>query len=374
MYRATSAGDDEVKAGEWVNVDLTIIDGGNIITDSILAAAIKTYNLTAANATFEKAIIGSNSLVVSNFQNLVSNPGFEAGDLEWTKSADCSIANAGAQHNGLWYGNLAGIGSNTFVSNKFYVVPGEKYYYSGWMKYSADYAADGNTGINIYWYTAAGEYVSNSNAYLTPSTSWQEASGVTTVPATAAYGVFRFVAYSVTAGYARCDDAYVCRQRQSDDIEALAIARGNLALKVVGGAQIDDLAVDTLQVAGNAITMELTEYDASQDWVESTGTTISGPLVFTATGAPIKLTITCFYCSDAAPDDFWCFFREDGYAIESATLSVYHHNTWPAWLCYTKEYVYTPDAGEYEFTVEAFSTDDEMACGHRFFSVQEVKK
>jgi len=57
MHRATSAGDNEVVAGEWEHVDLTKIDGGNILTSTILAASIATYNLTAANATFESAII-----------------------------------------------------------------------------------------------------------------------------------------------------------------------------------------------------------------------------------------------------------------------------------------------------------------------------
>lgn len=57
MHRATNAGDDEVKAGEWEHVDLTIIDGGNITLATILAASISTYALTAANATIEGAFI-----------------------------------------------------------------------------------------------------------------------------------------------------------------------------------------------------------------------------------------------------------------------------------------------------------------------------
>jgi hypothetical protein len=57
MHRATSAGDDQVTPGEWEHVDLTIIDGGNITTDTILAASISTYNLTAANATFEALVV-----------------------------------------------------------------------------------------------------------------------------------------------------------------------------------------------------------------------------------------------------------------------------------------------------------------------------
>jgi hypothetical protein len=57
MYRATNAGDDQVIAGEWESADLTIIDGGNITTGTILAASIGTYNLTAVNATFENLVV-----------------------------------------------------------------------------------------------------------------------------------------------------------------------------------------------------------------------------------------------------------------------------------------------------------------------------
>ncbi len=57
MHRATNIGDDQVTAGEWEHVDLTIIDGGNITATTILAASISTYNLTAANATFANLIV-----------------------------------------------------------------------------------------------------------------------------------------------------------------------------------------------------------------------------------------------------------------------------------------------------------------------------
>jgi len=57
MHRATNAGDNEVTAGEWEHVDLTIIDGGNLIASSVLAASIGTYNLTAANATIANLLV-----------------------------------------------------------------------------------------------------------------------------------------------------------------------------------------------------------------------------------------------------------------------------------------------------------------------------
>lgn len=57
MHRATAAGDNEVKGGEWEHVDLTIIDGGNITTASILAASIATYNLTAENAAIANLMV-----------------------------------------------------------------------------------------------------------------------------------------------------------------------------------------------------------------------------------------------------------------------------------------------------------------------------
>ena len=46
MYRATSAGDDEVKAGEWVQVNITIINGGNIVANSITAGQILGGTIT----------------------------------------------------------------------------------------------------------------------------------------------------------------------------------------------------------------------------------------------------------------------------------------------------------------------------------------
>ena len=57
MHRATSVGDNQVTAGQWEHVDLTKIDGGNILTATILAASIATYNLTAANAAIENLMV-----------------------------------------------------------------------------------------------------------------------------------------------------------------------------------------------------------------------------------------------------------------------------------------------------------------------------
>ena len=57
MHRATSAGDNQVTGGQWEHVDLTIIDGGNITSNTILAASILTYNLTAGNATIANLFV-----------------------------------------------------------------------------------------------------------------------------------------------------------------------------------------------------------------------------------------------------------------------------------------------------------------------------
>ena len=50
QHRATSAGDNQVVAGEWEYVDLTIIDGGNITASTILAGSLNVATLDAISA------------------------------------------------------------------------------------------------------------------------------------------------------------------------------------------------------------------------------------------------------------------------------------------------------------------------------------
>jgi len=89
MYRATSAGDDQVTAGEWENVDLTIIDGGNITTGTILAASIGTYNLTAVNATFESLIV--TTIVIDDDATRLSPSEYTSGNINLQVSTEITV-------------------------------------------------------------------------------------------------------------------------------------------------------------------------------------------------------------------------------------------------------------------------------------------
>jgi len=287
-------------------VPMPLLHGGLIQAGTITANFGQIGALAVGNAELQDLAVGSRNLVISNFQNLISNPGFEAGDVEWSKSADCTISDSyGGGRTGAWMARATGVGSRVFTSNKFYVVPGEKYHFSAWMIFSGDFAATGASGVEIYWYTAADVYVANSGTNITPSTSWQEVSGVGTVPATAAYGQLRIRTYSMTAGYMYCDDAYVSKQRGTNDIEAgaitpessilaaLSVGTPELALKAVDTPQLADfaatsakigllaveygniknLAVDTLKLANQSTTELETTYTAGMTgWLSKYGT------------------------------------------------------------------------------------------------------
>jgi len=233
-----------------------VIHGGLIQAGTITAGFGQIGKLAVGSAELADFAATPEKLAASNFTNLIANPGFEAGDIVWTKPTDGIIYETGYHRNGAWAARVGGTGNKYFRSNKFYVVPGEKYSYSGWLYYDADYVAAGTTGTGISWYTADDVYISSHTANVTPDASWQKAAGVATVPATAAYGVFLF-RYNLSdgSGYGRADDASVIRQAQTDDIEEGAVteASGILADNAVVQAKLADLAVGTAKLANLAV-------------------------------------------------------------------------------------------------------------------------
>jgi len=177
----------------------------------------------------------------------------------------------------------------------------------------------------MYWYTAADALISTQSEIIAdPVSGWQKASMVVVVPATAAYGNFAFRAVAMTAGLMYCDDAYVCKQRSSSDIEEgavtaasniladesviqakmkllsvgtpqlalLAVAEGNIAALAVTSAKIGLLAVNTLHVAGNAITLPVSAYTAGTQALSSTLVTVQS-LVMACTGDPVEIIFSC---------------------------------------------------------------------------------
>jgi len=335
-----------ILAGGWCmafNIDgvvhsaqpFQIIHGGLIQAGTLTAEFGQIGALAVGAANIQDLAILPEHLVASNFTNLIQNPGFEAGDVVWTKPTDGIIYESASSRTGAWMARATGVGSRVFTSNKFYVIPGEKYHMSAWMMFSATFAATGSSGVDIYWYTAADVYVSGDGVNLTPSTSWQEASKILTVPATAAYGMLRIRAYSMTAGYMYCDDALVIRQAQTDDIEegaitaaseiladnavvqakladlavgttklanlavsegkiaALAVTSAKIGLLAVEYGNIKDLAVDTLKIANNAVTIPVSAYTAGSITVQTSYTTVQSLVIEVAADVPVWISFTC---------------------------------------------------------------------------------
>lgn len=82
MYRATAAGDDQITAGEWENVDVTTIDGGNIQTGTILAGSIGAGEITAVKMDVDSIVANNIVAQTITFSELRQTAGSEAVDTD----------------------------------------------------------------------------------------------------------------------------------------------------------------------------------------------------------------------------------------------------------------------------------------------------
>jgi len=205
-----------------------------------------------------------------------------------------------------------------------------------------------------------------------------------------------------------CDDAYVCRQRTSADIEAgaiteasniladgsviqakmkdlsvgtpqlalLAVAEGNIAALAVTSAKIGLLAVDTLHVKGNAITTMIATYTATETHYDDYAWHEAQTATIVCTGAPVLIIATIQ----------WKGKGDNGINIQiqrDNTTTVYSINMYaiaqfgnPFCVAIVDA---APSAASHDYDLDIQTTDVDVGdpiitFSHRSLVVKEVKK
>jgi len=172
-----------------------------------------TVTVTVTNPDGQIAFLGA--------AQLLPNPGFESGALDWQTAnggGTATIANSSAgAHSGTWYGDETTtastnhpiiFGTQANGSTYFPVAPGDTISFGGWA-----YRAAGTDGFARYSIAAYDSNKANPNyRATTPNTvttaSWTQGTGSYTVGSGKAFVTFYFEAFgATTSSEAWCDDA-----------------------------------------------------------------------------------------------------------------------------------------------------------------------
>lgn len=244
------------------------------ITAAMIASGAVTAAKLAAGAVTTPAIaagtILTDQLVVGNFDNLVTDPGFEKqatgvlpvarGSTSWYADggADTSVVNdptnarTGAQAIKRTY---AGASSTRIVRSDVQADcrPGDEFYLEGFVKTTT--SANGTGGVAAEWLDRTGAVLSRSDLDIAaPGNVWSLSSGRVVAPANAAYMRPCFVFKAQTTGDWWGDDTFFRKTVISAFISDAAIITAKIADLAVTTAKINNLAVGTAQIADLAVT------------------------------------------------------------------------------------------------------------------------
>jgi hypothetical protein len=198
---------DRIKAGT-LNADRIVAD--SIGAGQIAAGAVTTTELLAGAVTASK-------LLVTDFQNLMQDGGFESGDGEWTWDGAWSIATGNAR-NGTYHGQYSGTHAGTpWLSPSAPVEwkPGvDQGYVEVWYKTTADFV--GTVRLGVYRYSGRGTGPIGqaiTEVTGTATTTWTKLSANVPAPAT---GTFLMPYISVggtnSVGTAYVDDLFFAKK------------------------------------------------------------------------------------------------------------------------------------------------------------------
>lgn len=244
------------------------------ITAAMIASGAVTAAKLAAGAVTTPAIaagtILTDQLIVGNFDNLATDPGFEKqaagvlpvvrGTTSWYADggADTSVvtdptnARSGGQAVKRTY---AGAASTRVVRSDVQADcrPGDEFYLEGFVKTTT--SGNGTGGVAAEWLDSTGAVLSRSDLDIAaPGNVWSLSSGRVTAPASAAYMRPCFVFKSQTTGDWWGDDAFFRKTVISAFISDLAVITAKIANAAITTAKIANLAVTTALIADAAIT------------------------------------------------------------------------------------------------------------------------
>ena len=230
MHVGTISGGDIAKGWKWDGSNL-IVKGDVYITNGDIAGTPASYvhgwqygSTTYINGGAIQAYTVTADKVFVSGQNLLGNGGFERGTVGWV-FYNCGAIDSAPNtqvHSGTY--SLCGIGNGT--SRYIATTPGiglsgipvdngATYYLEGWVTTTS---GAGAIGFLVHWYTAAGNWITDSQVYVIPAANtWSRISTFVTAPNTAAFcAVTCWLGAGIAVGqYGYYDDIVLRRASQN---------------------------------------------------------------------------------------------------------------------------------------------------------------
>jgi hypothetical protein len=264
---ANSIGATEIAAGAVTTAKLAAgaVTANEIAADAVTSAKIVAGAVVAgkiaANAVGANEIaanvITANKLVLTNTANLADNPSLELGTVGWSLAGSAAVVNDPANaFIGNWVlqrtstaNDQIAIATNT---QRFTVVPSERYYLRGYVKSSS--GATGTAEWRILWRDKDGVSVGSTTLSWTPGTTWTMKDAIGTAPASAVYGEVQAVSRLQTAGTWYWDHVTVTRGVSGELIVDGAVTAIKIAANTITAAQIAAGAITANELAANSVT------------------------------------------------------------------------------------------------------------------------
>lgn len=236
------------------NVWVKSVDGADIIANSIVAGkiaagAIGTDELAAGSVVASK-------LLITNFQNLAQDPGFEKhalADTTWTVATGWTIGTSNTRQSSARA--AAFTGTSGALRNGLVVecVPGDQFRISGWLKGVS--SANGSAYARVSWRDAAGvEFAFGVGTTATSVSAYVESTAAVTAPALAAFACAEFVVVGRTTGTWYADDLFLSRLTGGTIIADGAITTNKIAALAITAGEIAANTITADQIAANTLT------------------------------------------------------------------------------------------------------------------------
>jgi len=243
----------------------TLIEQGSITTGHVTSTGLDAGAITAGTITglqIQAGAITADKMLLTSFDNLVENGGFEYGLTGWASATNWTLdtTNGRVTPNCL---KVTGITARTFGPSTNAYVPIEAgdqdaYRLSGWVKTTA---TSGDVAeLCMYYYDANKGFISNSN-YVIPTAStdstWRFFSKLFVPPAGIAY--FRVRINSTMTNAADImyfDDVSVNKAVGADLIVDGAIKTQHMTSGTIDAGVITSGSIKALQLSGKSITAD----------------------------------------------------------------------------------------------------------------------
>lgn len=187
--------------------------------------------------------------MTSNNPNLVTNPGFDLGDVGWTKETSWSIVNDPANaHGGSWVAKRAAYPNVSALRDGIVpCLPGEQYIAGAAIKMES--GGSGGAFVRILTRDSIGAQTVVSNGNTVTSTSYGVSSARGTIPSNAV-SVSAEIVGTNTAGTVYADSVVLIRQPTilaGDYIQLGSLSSARLH-KVISDSIVDSSGVATLDI------------------------------------------------------------------------------------------------------------------------------